>query len=88
MRCWPVRLCVGATMRREQAGLLIRTMTRQQTNLGILLSVALLALAGCASHLAPLAVRTVSTVDDIRDVDEKQAYSRALVWIKAITTRR
>lgn|SRR5579862_711199 len=39
-------------------------------------------LGACARHLAPVDVRTVSRVDEIRDVDKDAAYSRALVWFQ------
>jgi hypothetical protein len=49
-----------------------------------LVSVVLLALltASCARRLAPVDVRTVSRVNEVRGVDQDTAYSRALVWFE------
>lgn len=47
-----------------------------------LLVLVLIIAAACARRLAPVDVRTVSRVDDLRDVDKEAAYSRALVWFQ------
>jgi hypothetical protein len=47
----------------------------------LLVGVVLLA-ASCARRLAPIDVRTVSRVNEVRDIDKDTAYSRALVWFE------
>ena len=51
--------------------------------MGRCLVVAVVLATGCASQLAPLAVRTVSQVDDVPGVDQGDAYARALVWFES-----
>jgi hypothetical protein len=46
-----------------------------------LVSIVLL-VASCARRLAPIDVRTVSRVVEVRDVARDTAYSRALVWFE------
>jgi hypothetical protein len=42
----------------------------------------LAALPGCATRLAPIDVRAVTNVNDVRDVNKQTAYSRALIWFE------
>jgi hypothetical protein len=54
---------------------------RQRIGLRSLVIVVLLT-ASCARRLAPVDVRTVSRVDDVREVNKETAYARALVWFQ------
>lgn len=48
----------------------------------MLCMIVLAAVPGCAAKLAPLDVRAVTKVSDIRDVNKESAYSRALIWFE------
>src|SRR2546428_1095702 len=46
------------------------------------LVICVLVAASCARHVAPIDVRAVARVDDVRGVEKDEAYSRALVWFQ------